>query len=418
MVKTFKVLAAVGVVFALAAPALAQKQRLFGGQTVGEPRMVTTARGNRVEVVRAQVPDPPPEPDEIDEPGLEPIPEGNFESDFGRDDSWPAEGGDTEGGDSVPYCEECSRCDCCCTPFWTHRSYIFGEFLYLQPMGADIAYAIQQNGVGGAGTVPAGRVGVVDQPFTPAYRVGFGKALNDCASIGASYANYHSHGDDVLFAPEGLGGTVASLVLHPNSTNAGSTSSVIEADEDIDFQLVDLEYRRIWHVGPMGAVNYVVGVRYGKLQQDFQQFGNFAPPVGAILTTTSIDFESAGLRTGLDVERQFGASRFSAYGKGFISLLFGKFNTNYTQLDTTTTIVQAQSNWRDGRVVPVLEYEVGVNWTSFGGHWRFSTGYYTAFWFNSITTGQYIQAVQNADFVGLSETISFDGLVARAEFRF
>ena len=219
MVKTYRVLVAVVVVVALAAPASAQKQRLFGGNPIAGPRIVETARGDRVEVVRAEAPDPPPEPEAIDSPALEPVAEGSLDADWGGDDSWTS-----EGGDATP-CDTCGSCDCCCTPFWTHRSYVFGEFLYLQPMGVDIAYAIQQNGVGGPGTVPAGRVGVVDQNFTPAFRAGFGKALNACSSIGASYSNFHSHGDDVLIAPGGVGGTVASLVLHPNSVNAGSTTT-------------------------------------------------------------------------------------------------------------------------------------------------------------------------------------------------
>ena len=55
--------------------------------------------------------------------------------------------------------------------------------------------------------------------------------------------------------------------------------------------------------------------------------------------------------------------------------------------------------------------------SSASGHWRTSSGYYTAFWYNTVTTGQFVQAVQNADFVNLGETLTFNGFVTRLEFR-
>ena len=99
-------------------------------------------------------------------------------------------------------------------------------------------------------------------------------------------------------------------------------------------------------------------------------------------------------------------------------MIFGQFDSNYLQYDQTTASVQAASNWSSTRVVPILEYEVGLNFTSCNGRWRWSSGYYTAFWFNTVATPQYVQAVQNADFVNLGQTIAFDGLVSRLEYRY
>ena len=101
-----------------------------------------------------------------------------------------------------------------------------------------------------------------------------------------------------------------------------------------------------------------------------------------------------------------------------MSVLFGKFNTDYTQQNTTTTVIEATSNWANQRVVPILDYEVGLSWISRSGRWRLSSGYYTAFWFNAITTPEYVQAVQNADFVHLGDTIAFTGLTSKVEFRY
>jgi hypothetical protein len=325
-------------------------------------------------------------------------------------------------GECAGGCDDCDMsCGTVCgeTPFWTHRTYLFGEYLYLLPTDADMAHAIQQNGVGGPGTVPAGAVGVLQPDFTSAYRTGFGVAIGCNATIAASYTNFHDHATDSLAAPTGIvGGTVASLVLHPQSLNAGSTSSLVDATYDIHYQLADIEFRRLLSGTCKHAVNYSVGARYGKLEQNFLQIGEFSPPTGTIRTTTDIEFEGVGLRAGLDGEHRIGYSGFAGYGKLSINVLVGEFRTNYLQLDTTTTDVQANSTWNDRRVVPLLDYEVGVSWTSRSGHWRASAGYYTAFWFNTITTGEYVQAVQTADFVDVGETIAFNGLVSRVEFRF
>jgi hypothetical protein len=308
--------------------------------------------------------------------------------------------------------------DPCLPPWWSHRSYIFGTYLFLQPTGIDIAHAIQQNGVGGAGTTPDGRVGVVDQAFTSAYSVGFGVALSPCASIDVSYIDFFSHNTDSLSPPQVLGGTVASLVLHPESEHEGSTNSIVNAQNDIDFKLVDIMYRRLLKAGPRFALNYAVGGRWARLDQGFDQIGEFASPTGTVDTFTDINFTGGGLRFGLDGMQRLGCTGFGVYGKGFLSLAFGQFESRYQEYNVTTESVLAQSSWQDQRVVPIIDYEVGVNWTSCNGHWRFSAGYYTAFWFNVISTPEYIQAVQTADFVDLGETVAFDGLVSRLEFRF
>jgi len=323
------------------------------------------------------------------------------------------------GGDCGGSCQSCGSCGPCgCAPIWEHRTSFFGEYMYLRATGNNVAHAILQNGVGGPGTTPNGQVGVVDSSHEPGIRFGGFFALDQCSSIGATFTNFQSHAADSLTANPNLGDTIASLVLHPASTNAGSTSSFVSATHDVDFRTVDVDYRHLLAGGMRKAINYTVGVRYGKLQQDFEQLGSFTPPLGNIQTNTSIKFEGVGLRTGFDGQRQLRNSRFSAYGKGFINVLFGQFNTDFIQQDITSTIIQANSNWRDERVVPVLEYEVGLSWTSCGGRLHVTSGYYTAFWFNTVTTSQYIQAVQTANFVDLGQTIAFDGFVTRLEYRF
>jgi len=47
-----------------------------------------------------------------------------------------------------------------------------------------------------------------------------------------------------------------------------------------------------------------------------------------------------------------------------------------------------------------------------------TAGYMFAGWFNALTTGSYIPGVQNRQFNNLNETVTFDGLVTRFEFRY
>src|SRR5258708_2893493 len=197
------------------------------GPSVRSASAAATTSNRRVQIWRGDPPPMAPAPPQLAQatPGLSQLPGDVVDNGFTLRKDQPEEidsACDSEG----PFCD--ANCgNGCCTPFWAHRTSFFGEYLYLRPRGIDMAHAMQQNGVGGPGTVPDGRVGVLNPQFAPAFRLGFWYALDNCSSIGASYTNFRNHVSDTLIAPDGLGGTVQSLVLHPNSVNAGSTSSLV-----------------------------------------------------------------------------------------------------------------------------------------------------------------------------------------------
>ena len=318
-----------------------------------------------------------------------------------------------------PTCE-CGEVECmmCCRPYWQHRCSVWGGFLYLHAGDVDMAHAIQQNGTGGAGTVPDGRVGVAAPEYEPAFIVGANWALSDCSSIWASYTHFESRTTDSLAAPPGVGGTVNSLVLHPGTLNAGSTSSFVTAGYDIDFDMLDINFSRLISGSNRHAINYHVGARYASLDQRFNQLGVFAPPTGELNTSSNIDFEGVGPRIGIDGRGRLGCGGFSLYGNTFLSFLLGEFTSRYEQFDLTTDTRQAYSDWTDARMVPQLESEVGLSWQSRSGRVRVSAGYQLQWWFNAITVGEHIQAVQRSNFVDIGDTIAFDGLTTRVEWRF
>ena len=332
-----------------------------------------------------------------------------------------------ESQDDFQACDCDNTCNDCCTPYWEHRTSFFAEALYLRPTGIDMAHAIQSTTAGipqpvTPGAVPDGAVGVLNPVYTPGFRVGGWMALDSCSSIGTSWAKFQSHCENTVVQPTGPGQpnntNVTSLVIHPNTPAFAPNASRATAGYDVDFQLIDIDYRRLLSGGFRHALNYNVGLRYGNLLQTFQQVAEFNQATGTIQTNTNIRFEGVGLKTGLDGMRQIGNSRLSFYGKSFISVLFGEVNASYSQVNTLTGAQQAFSRWADVRPVPILEYELGLNWISRCGNWRISSGYYTAFWFNAVTTGQYVQAVQTSNFVNVGQTVSFNGLVTRLEYSF
>jgi hypothetical protein len=87
-------------------------------------------------------------------------------------------------------------------------------------------------------------------------------------------------------------------------------------------------------------------------------------------------------------------------------------------VNSTTEVLLAESLWNDDRIVPMLDYEIGIAWTSPQGHLRFAAGYMGSHWFNAISTGTFVDAVQADNYVNVEDTINFDGLVGRIEWVF
>ncbi len=280
-----------------------------------------------------------------------------------------------------------------------------------------MAHAQQQNGTGGAGTTPFGRIGTVDPDYEyePGFRVGGNWALSPCSSFAISYTNFESSANDLVVP--GVGGTVGSLVHHPGASITASVGPV-NAVYDINFQLADMEYRRLLFGKSHYWLNYSLGVRYGRIEQEFLQTGIFAGgSAGTLDTRTEINFDGAGVKLGLDGERLFGCLGFSLFGRASLSPMAGQFQSQYTMLNSSTSVLLANAVWDDDRFVTILDYEFGIAWTSCSTRWRISTGYMASFWFNAVTTPTFVDAVQADNYVEVGDTISFDGLTSRVEYR-
>ena len=108
---------------------------------------------------------------------------------------------------------------------------------------------------------------------------------------------------------------------------------------------------------------------------------------------------------------------FVSDGKAIASFVAGDFNASYLQSRSDDPIV-ASTSWKAGRVVTMTDVELGGGWMSCNGLLRLTAGYTFSKWFNTVMVDEYINAVQDNDYVCLGDGMTFDGFVARAELRF
>ena len=117
-----------------------------------------------------------------------------------------------------------------------------------------------------------------------------------------------------------------------------------------------------------------LGLAYAHLNQEFLSTIDFN---GTTAVTTDIDFYGAGPELGLSAQRRFGCSCLYAYSQGLASFLVGRFDGQYQQSDSFGGVV-VDTSWDSGRIVPLLEYELGVGVMSPGGQLRLRAGYLIA----------------------------------------
>lgn len=303
-------------------------------------------------------------------------------------------------------------------PVFIHRHSIFGEFLYMRPRNAEVAFALPIDGPVApvlGNEVPIGPVALVDPDYDIAFRAGFSLALDKGSSVVAQYTRITNEASSsaTVDAPALL----RSLVSHPLAANAATDSLDANATQDIELDLIDADFRSLMfgcECASSYAINYIVGVEYGSLDQRFDS--TFAT-LGTTDVNTRVDFSGVGMRFGLQGERFWPHSGAFVYGTGVSNFLFGEFDAYYSQINSFNG-VEAATSWSAGRIVPVLDFEVGLGWLVVNRHLRLSAGYRISSWFNVVKTDDWIQAVQANEFTNMDGTMTFDGLVGRAEWLF
>ncbi len=302
---------------------------------------------------------------------------------------------------------------------WTNRYFAFGEFLYLRPRNAEVAYAVpvDSTAAGNGNLVQTGSVRVADIDYSPAFRAGFGFLLSPRSAIAVSYTQFDRDTFDRLSLP-GTGSVIRSLVTNPNPITAAGNGLDTAAILRTQFEILDIDYRGLLVYNPEWQINYVLGTRWGNLEQHFA--AGFAPQTGFEEVLAETEFDGGGIKLGLEGLRFHPRSQFFFYGKGYASFLAGEFRSRYefngpTQNQTTPTFTTMNT----GRVVTMLDMETGIGWQNFTGNLRFSAGYMYSAWYNLVKTNEFINSVQTNNFLDPSTNYSgmmtFDGLTAKLE---
>lgn len=315
--------------------------------------------------------------------------------------------------------------ECCCHPY-TVRAY--GEFLYLRARDAEVCYAVETNSnlpqdISAFPGVPVqtSPVGMLDQDYSAGFRAGFGICLDECSEIGVSYTWFDTSTDDSITRhPNFPIRQIMPMAMHPGTYDAITGTVEAAGRHDIQFDLIDVDYRQFLVQSCTSHLDCLIGIRWGNLEQNFaaRYTDDLSQPENAYAAATDIDFTGVGLRLGLEGERYYCRVPVMLYMKGFASLMAGEFDATYQQTVQNTAGFGVDTGWEAGRIVPTFDLELGGGVYLPGGTMQLTVGYVFSAWANVVKTEDWIHAVQTNDFRDMGDTITFDGLVARVEGRF
>jgi hypothetical protein len=330
------------------------------------------------------------------------------------------------------------------TPDWQ----AFGDILYLRPRNANVAYGVLFNASAtapngqpenaphsGDPTIEIAAPGIASIDFHPGFRVGMGKALDDCNAVVATFTHYEGE-DQSSYASPGLPGEIRSLVSHPGvwginapidpatGTAAGNFTddwASASSDYQMIYSLADVDFRWTFSNQDCTRLSLIAGARYVSLDQRLDVLGT--TPVNTLGIQpdiqdvhSQINFEGGGLRFGFEGERRTPRGLI-VYGRAAASLVAGTFRCNYTQTSGLLGPEVVTGDTAD-RVVPMLDVELGTGLSLWNDKLHLTAGYSFSGWFNIVRTDQFIAGVQGNSFSGMNSTLTFDGFVGRVELQF
>lgn len=301
---------------------------------------------------------------------------------------------------------------------------VFGEFLFLRPRDTEVAVAVPGQApviMAGVPTVavPQGETLILDPDHSAGVRVGVALPVQDCITVQLAYAKLESETQNSrqLTAAE-LNQNMAlfPLLIHPRTALPNNLTNVAASGHlDVDFEIVDLDTRLILLEGHGYNLTGYAGSRWATLDQNLT--ASYSINGGTIVETGS-QYEGLGPRLGLEGYGPIGCWGFGYYARSDVSFLYGVSRGDFRQYQQNNAAnPQIFNKWEADRVAPVYELEMGFQWMGPRKHLRLSAGYMMSVWFNTITTEEVVQGLQDNQFDDLSDTMTFDGFTARVEFR-
>ncbi len=305
---------------------------------------------------------------------------------------------------------------CCanqCIPSWE----AFGDFLYIRPRNANVAYGVVFGGPYDtaptlATPIQVAQPGTASIDYHPGWRVGFSKALDECNAVVATFSHYEGEDQDSISTDQYL---IRSMVSQPSTWSSNAASDWLQAASDyrMIYSVADVDFRWTFENQNDTRLSLLAGMRYVSLDQrlDVEFTSTDVQDIHS-----QVNFDGAGLRIGFDGQRRtpFG---LVFYGRAAASLVAGTFRCAYTQTSAISGPM-VDTGYPADRVVPILDVELGTGLSLWNDKLRLTAGYSFSGWFNIVRTDQFIGAVQANNFTGMHDTLTFDGFVGRVELQF
>lgn len=228
-----------------------------------------------------------------------------------------------------------------------------------------------------------------DYEFAPLVQVGFAGpnglgfrtrwwTLNAADAVGASFDA--TPGIFVGLDTPSLLGAGATLFADDTQNIAGT------ARHELDLDVIDMEGLWDTTIGRT-SVLYSAGVRYAHLGQHLDGNVEITDGAGVIANEGSFrasnTFNGVGPTVSMQAYRAVGNTDLSVYGLGRGSVLFGDSRERATSTDMLGNVTERTVT--NDAVLPVLEMEVGANWTrNMGGFDLFAeSGFVGQVWFDA-----------------------------------
>lgn len=338
------------------------------------------------------------------------------------------------------------------------RGFIFGEFLYLQPIVDGLEYGfIQNNSINPTplkSTVKA-KTKDLDFDWSPGFRIGAGYLSPTNWDLSVEWTHLISNADDSYHSS---GFPQSFLNTQWLSDTVGGMADQACARWHLNFNTVDLLIGKDFTIGKRFSLRPFMGVRTAWIHQNYRinyhsqfQFspvnvpnnpfsGGFLPFDSKIRMKQ--EFTAGGLRLGSDFNWNF-VSDWSLWGSFSASLLYGHYDyklyvlgANLTQFpDSSIRLVPLEGTLTDkyNRVRASFQEDIGVQWARWFGKYQLlvRVGYELSQWIDqndfinvlSTTDTQpvgnlVIENISSNSLVRQGKNLMFQGITARVEFTF
>ena len=229
---------------------------------------------------------------------------------------------------------------CCRGTKAFHHGNSFGDFLYIRPRNANVAYGVVFNGP--PDTPPAAATpiqfappGIASIDFHPAWRVGFAKALDECNAVVATFS--HFEGEDQSSISTTIQYPIRSMVSHPSTWSSNASSDWLRPPPTMPNDLqpgrrrlpLDLREPERYSLEPVGRhavrlARSAVGCRPSP-----------RPTCRTCTARSTSKAAASALASRANATRPYG---LVFYGRTAASLVAGTFRCAYTQIEPVITV--------------------------------------------------------------------------------